>query len=626
MLLTDFNNDSMLNIFIYETNGLIDELEEILLRTEKDGFTTEDINNVFRCMHTIKGSSAMMDIHNISSLTHVAEDLFSYIRENPDRSFNGEEVTDLLLRAVDFVKKELTLMQGDNYVQTYAEDLLKDIREYLERIQCNSTQRRLKAHLFFDDGCKMENIRAFGVLKSIEDIVSDIETIPLNLDDDSSAEEIAGNGFQLIFSTDKEIDEIRNILQSTMFIKSLNIGENKVESVALRQNEEKIDAVSAGTKNFVSVDVSKLDRLLDIVGELVIAESMLLRTNMDDDYEKAYRRLQRMTDELQNTVMQVRMIPVSGLFHKMQRAVRDLCKKTGKDISLVIEGADTEVDKRIIDNLSEPLIHLIRNAVDHGIETKEERISKGKDITGKILLEAYNEGGEVIIAVFDDGKGLNKEKIIQKALGKGLISSANITDSEAYNLITLAGFSTNDEVTELSGRGVGMDVVQKEIMKAGGKLYIESKKDQGTAIIMKFPLTLAIIDGVGARLGKETYIIPALNVTEIFNGKDANVINNQGHEMVMLRNEIYPFIRLGNRLNTPGCNEDIEECQLCLVKSNEKQICLLVDSVINKQKIVVKPMPQYIVTNFPGLSYFSGCTITGDGFIRLILDVNAFSK
>lgn len=615
----------MLDLFLYETNELIDGLEEILLKTENTGFSQEDINEVFRSMHTIKGSSGMMGLDSISNLTHAAEDFFDYIRENPNTEFNGGEVTDLILRVIDFIKHELNTMQLEDYEEGNAKDLIDEIKAYTQNVKEGKVLKNLKVHMFFEEGAQMENIRAFGVLKSVEDIATVIETIPEDLDSDNSAEEIANNGFTFLISTDADEGKVKSLLQDTMFLKSISVTEAVKKSTSTQTSTSNI-VVNETARSYVSVEVEKLDRLLDIVGELVIAESMLRRDNLDDEYENAYTNLQRMTDELQNAVMSVRMVPVSGVFHKMQRVVRDVSKKTGKEIDLVIKGEQTQVDKKIIDNLSDPLIHIIRNAVDHGIEDKEERKSKGKDPVGKVLLEAYNEGGEVIIAVFDDGKGLDKDRIIEKAMQKGLITSTDISDSEAYNLITLPGFSTNENVTELSGRGVGMDVVHQEIKKAGGKLTIESQKDKGTAIIMKFPLTLAIIEGVGVSVGSEIYIVPALSVQEIFTMKDAKLIDSDGKEMILLREEIYPLVYLGKVFGTQGYEEDVKNAQMCLVKLDNGHVCLCVDKVLNKQKIVVKPIPEYLLTTFPLLRDFSACTIMGDGNIRLILDVNAFSK
>ena len=614
----------MLDLFLYETNELIDGLEEILLKTENTGFSEEDINEVFRSMHTIKGSSGMMGLDSISNLTHAAEDFFAFIRDNPNVEIDGGEVTDLILRVVDFIKHELNAMRNEDYEQGDARYLVEEIKEYTESVKEGKKQKTFKVHIYFDEGAQMENIRAFGVLNTIENMGEVASTEPADLDDEKSAEEIQANGFVFTIKTNADENRIRSILQDTMFLKSLQVTE--VEKTS-RKRKVNIDTtiISDSARNFVSVEVGKLDTLLDIVGELVIAESMLGRTDLGDEYEKAYNNLQRMTDELQNIVMSIRMVPVSGIFHKMQRVVRDLARKIGKDIDLVIKGEQTEVDKKIIDNLSEPLIHIIRNAVDHGIEDANERKTKGKDASGAILLEAYNEGGEVVIAVFDDGRGLDRNRIVEKALSLGLISTPEIPDNEVFNLITHPGFSTTENVTELSGRGVGMDVVYQEIKKAGGKLAIESRKDQGTAIIMRFPLTLAIIDGVSVSVGSEMYIIPALNVLEIFTMKDASLMVSGGRRMIRLRDELYPLVFLGEVFETKGYETDIYKSQLCLVNNDRGQICICVDRVLNKSKIVVKPIPEYLLTEFPLLKGFSACTIMGDGNIRLILDVNAFT-
>ncbi|HPZ53405.1 MAG TPA: Hpt domain-containing protein [Clostridia bacterium] len=346
------NTDSMLDLFLYETNELIDGLEEILLKTENTGFSEEDINEVFRSMHTIKGSSGMMGLDSISNLTHAAEDFFAFIRDNPNVEIDGGEVTDLILRVVDFIKHELNAMRNEDYEQGDARYLVEEIKEYTESVKEGKKQKTFKVHIYFDEGAQMENIRAFGVLNTIENMADIVSTEPMDLDDEKSTEEIQANGFIFIIKSDADENKIKSILQDTMFLKSLQVTE--VEKTS-RKRKVNIDTtiISDSARNFVSVEVGKLDTLLDIVGELVIAESMLGRTDLGDEYEKAYNNLQRMTDELQNIVMSIRMVPVSGIFHKMQRVVRDLARKIGKDIDLVIKGEQTEVDKKIIDNLSD---------------------------------------------------------------------------------------------------------------------------------------------------------------------------------------------------------------------------------------------------------------------------------
>ena len=344
-----------------------------------------------------------------------------------------------------------------------------------------------------------------------------------------------------------------------------------------------------------------------------------------ENFEKQARQLRKLTDELQDIVMSIRMVPVAATFHKMQRIVRDIGKKTNKEAELVIIGEDTEVDKNIIDNLSDPLMHLIRNAMDHGIETPEERIAAGKDPKGRITLEANSTSGDIIVKVMDNGAGMDRDKIIQKAIEKGLTSKAEseITDKEAYGFTLLPGFSTNDEVTEYSGRGVGLDVVHKTLENVGGSISVDSEPGKGTTIVMHIPLTLAIMDGMKVTVGNSTYIIPTLAIRESLEPRLHEIITEpNGSEMIIIRGVCYPIIRLHQAFNVPEGEDDLKKGIMVLVDSEAGEACLFADKLLGEQQAVVKPMPLYVTKTIGRIKGISGCTIMGDGGIALILDVN----
>jgi len=378
-------------------------------------------------------------------------------------------------------------------------------------------------------------------------------------------------------------------------------------------------------QNLISVNVAKLDVLMDLIGELVVAEAMVTRNpelaNLPlDNFHKAARQLRKITNELQDVVMSVRMVPLANTFQKMQRLVRDMSKKVNKEVELEVIGEETEVDKNIIEQISDPLMHLIRNAIDHGLENPEERIKSGKSQLGKLILEAKNAGGDVWITIKDDGKGLDREKIIQRAQEHGLLnkSESEMSDKEVYSLILLPGFSTKDKVTEFSGRGVGMDVVVKNIEGIRGSILIDSTPGQGTTMSIKIPLTLAIVDGMTIKVGESCYTVPITEIKESFKVKEKDVITDpEGNEMILLRGECYPILRLHQLYKIETEVTEINKGILTMVESDGKSICLFADDLLGQQQVVIKALPRFIKK----IKGIAGCTLLGDGSISLILDV-----
>jgi two-component system chemotaxis sensor kinase CheA len=320
------------------------------------------------------------------------------------------------------------------------------------------------------------------------------------------------------------------------------------------------------------------------------------------------------------------MVPLGPTFFKMNRIVRDMSKKLNKEVHLDIIGEDTEVDKNIIEHIGDPLMHLVRNAVDHGIETTEERISIGKAAAGTITLEAKNAGSEVLIVIRDDGKGLNKDRILQKAMENGLLNKApeEMTDREIFNLIFLPGFSTKEAVTEYSGRGVGMDVVVNNIEAVGGAIQVESFEGKGTTITLKIPLTLAIIDGMNIRVGNSRYTIPITSIKESFRPKENEVFRDPDeNEMIMIRGQCYPILRLHELYNVKSKVTNVHLGIIIMLESESKTVCIFADELIGEQQVVVKSLPKYI-KDIKKIDGISGCTLLGDGSISLILNVEGF--
>ncbi|MGH4138683.1 chemotaxis protein CheW [Clostridium sp.] len=675
------SREPMLEVYLFEATQLMEQLEEISIECEKNKkIDTEAINVIFRIMHTIKSSSAMMMFNDIAVLAHSLEDLFYFIRENKAVIIDFENLFDLVLSGIDFIKGEVSKIENDNEANGSSEILVQkssnllrtmkednceisnnnstepkvDIKYYISSYQSASKEVNQKylAKIFYEDGCEMENVRAYTVVHNLKDIADEIYHIPKDIiESNDSVEYIRKNGFLIGFSTSVEKEKIEAQLNETIFLRELEllqvedypeeikalkekkeiILEDVLEEVTQQQEpnkEENLDIIKSGKpQSIISVNISKLDMLLDLVGEIVISEAMVTK-NPDlqdlqlDNFNKSARQLRKLTNELQDIVMSIRMIPVSMTFHKMNRIVRDMSKKLNKEVELEIIGEDTEVDKNIIDHISDPLMHLVRNSLDHGLEEKEERIAFGKPKTGKITLEAKNAGGDVFIIVRDDGRGLDRKMIYEKAKIQGLLTKPEeeLTDKEIFSNILLPGFSTNKSVTEYSGRGVGMDVVKKNIDSIGGAISIESIKGKGSSISIKIPLTLAIIDGLEVAVGKTKYTIPITAIRESFRPKENEVIaDSEGNEMIMIRGEAYPIYRLHRIFNINTKVTNSTEGIMVMVEDNTKAACLFVDSLIGEQQVVVKALPAYI-KKAKGIA---GCTILGDGNISLIIDVSS---
>lgn len=700
--------EPMLDMFVFETNQMLEQLEEILLQAEKrDSLDSRNINEIFRIMHTIKGSAGMMMFTPISTLAHAVEDLFFLIREKPEVMVDYPTVCDLVLRSADAIKALVVrieenepLTDGDN------EPLKEQLRELLgfmrsqegvpisppaqeaDKKQFYISQYRQKpetdnnryhAVIRFDEGCEMENIRAYSLVFSLQEHCSELHHVPKDLiADETSAASIVADGLQLWFASEMSKEEAVACIEQALFVRQCSLelvdafpqefvspthdmpvgttlvksrpvilmpdqDDDALETVddspvfseysdvgkgnlsGVRQSDEREPAARASKGSLLSVNIHKLDKLMDLVGEIVITESMVTRCPelaglQLDAFHKSATQLRKLTDELQDIVMSIRMLPISATFQKMNRIVRDMGRQLGKEAELVIVGEETEVDKNLIDQLADPLMHLVRNAMDHGLETPEVRRAAGKPEKGRIMLEARNEGGEVWIQVRDDGRGLDRSRILQKAQEHGLTgkSEEELSDREIFNFILLPGFSTKENVSEFSGRGVGMDVVRENITGMGGSISIESQPGQCTTMIIRIPLTLAIIDGMLISVGDCSYIIPTMAIRESLRVESSKVIqDSDGNELMMLRGDCYPIVRLHRRFGVDPGTDVLENGIIIVIDHEGASLCLFADELLGEQHVVVKPLPSY----FQQVNGISGCTILGDGSISLILDV-----
>lgn len=692
-------------MYFYETNSLLEQLDEILLRTEQaNAFESDDIKEIFRIMHTIKGSSAMMGFDNLSVLAHKAEDMFFVIRENPDVITDVSFVYDLVFQVSDSYKAQIEAIQnniGGEYELMNFDDLIDKLIKARDKLNSEASGEaapaseaapaaaksesapvsdgKISVRVFFDDGCQMENLRAFLLINTIRDECSFLEFYPSDVETNGeSSKEIVENGFLITFTANDDKDSyVLNLIETALNVQSYEIlnepvdttpkaeetapkaeippeptkTELKVEKPAPKPEPkpatptdasiEKAQAAVANAnaqaqggaqkQSLISVNLAKLDALHDIVGEIITTESMVI-SNPDleglelESFNKAARDLKKLTNELQDTVMSIRMVPLAGVFQKMNRIVRDMRKKLNKDVDFLLEGEDTEVDKSIVDSLQDPLMHLVRNCMDHGIEDNvQDRIYAGKPEKGTLKLTAQNASGEVIITVSDDGAGIDPDKIMAKARKMNLLTKPENEYSikEIQNLILLPGFSTNEQVTEFSGRGVGMDVVKANIEKCNGTIIVDSKKGEGTSFIIKIPLTLAIIDGMEITVGDLVFTVPISTIKESFKIEESQILRDTGgNEMIMIRGICYPILRLHEKFNIDTDVTKLEDGILLLVETDNKSMCIFADKLIGEQQVVVKPFPKYLSRyNIKGEG-LSGCTIMGDGSISLIIDTN----
>ncbi|WP_051635092.1 chemotaxis protein CheA [Selenomonas sp. ND2010] len=697
-------NEPMVEVFIYETRQFLEQLEQVALASEDSGsFQPEEVNEVFRAMHTIKGSAAMMLYDEISHLAHAVEDIFFYIRELHPEKIDVSAVTDIVLTAVDFMNGEMDKLDSGAKPDASSEELQKFTHDFLrnfklenghdpdvdlrkvkktapketekaeaaepakqqyfiqavkpEEVKTESGSNHVyKAVLHFDPEGGMVEVRAFGVINRLEDQAGELHYLPEKIiEDETAADTILKEGFKLWFTTGLESEAVRKLLDETMCLTGLELTElssvaeceywptPKQKAAQAVEESSPIVPVKPEAKprpapmkqaghdghesQMISVRVDKLDRLMELVGEMVIAESMVTQ-NPDirgmelSNFDKAARQLHKINGELQDRVMALRMVPLEATFKKMNRIVRDMTKKLGKQAKLVLVGADTEVDKNVTEHIGDPLMHIIRNSIDHGIEMPEVRKEAGKPEQGTVVLSAQNAGGEVVIRIEDDGGGMNRDRIMKKAKEKGILTKPEeeYTDQEVYSFIFAPGFSTKEQVTEFSGRGVGMDVVVSNIKALGGTITVDSNPGKGSVTIIRIPLTLAIVEGMCIKVGGAGYTIPISSIRRSFRPEEGDIfLDVSGQEMFMEAGSPCPIVRLHQLYDIENAREQLTEGILLVTEADDHYLGIFADELVGVQQIVVKPVPGYIqaMTKMTGIT---GCTILGDGSISLIID------
>ncbi len=578
--------------FITESQDLISQAEEALLCLEADPGDMEAVGKVFRAFHTVKGTSAFLGLTPISELAHKAENLLSRVREGEIRYEGG--YADLSLKALDTIK-----------------ELLKGLKGAL-------------------GGKPVEKPKDFDMLL---DILRDPEAAGIS--------ETSGLGDRFVprvgdILVAKGVVERETVEALSKVIDGRPLGERlvscgvaDVKDVAEALRIQRKIKTEGEVDTSIRVSTQRLDRLIDMVGELVIAHSMVAQDRVvldtqNYDLLKKVSHTGKIVRELQDLSMSMRMVPLRATFNKMQRLVRDLAKKMGKKVNLYTEGEDTEIDRNMVDVINDPLVHMIRNAVDHGIEGPQERIQKGKPEAGTIHLCAYHSSGNVVVEVRDDGKGLDKDAILKKAIEKGLVSEgASLSEKEIFNLIFEPGFSTAKVVSDVSGRGVGMDVVKKNIERLRGQVEIHSKANEGSTFKISLPLTLAIIDGMVVKAGQERYVIPTTSIIRAVKPREQEISSILGRgQMLKLQDELMPIFRLSDILGIYDSGHDLTECLAVVVEEENRRVAIAVDELVGRQQIVIKSLGEAL----KGIPAISGGAIMPDGGVGLILDVTHLIK
>ncbi|MFA0888254.1 MAG: chemotaxis protein CheA [Synergistales bacterium] len=621
--------------FIDETEENLQKLNEALLSLEAGD--TEVIDEIFRVAHTLKGMAATMGFNTMASLTHAMEDVFDAVRKGALRLRRREDAS-LLFRCLDTLTLQIGEIRGgrgDEGVETA--ELVGRLRGLLlpgdEAQAASGGTSRVTVTLRAE--CLLKGARAFMVMDELSAVGRVVATEPPG--NTLLEGEFPGRVFDLSLETDLPSDRIREIVLAVSEVEGCEVAQDAEgaasgEDLSARLANEKAaeEAVSRHLKvgQTVRIDVQKMDCLLNLVGELVIGKSRIERLSRGGEhkeFEEPILQLGRITKEIQDLVTKLRMQPIGFIFDRFPRLVRDLSQELGKKVVLEMEGRDTELDRRVIEEIGEPMIHLIRNSLDHGIETPEERSLAGKPEIGLVRIRATQDGSSVVVAVDDDGRGVDRGKVLRKALDGGFLSpekAETITDRELFQFLFLPGFSTSDEVTELSGRGVGMDAVKTKVESLGGRLTIESEPGRGSTVKIRLPITLAIVLALLVRIDRTIYAIPLESVDETLRvgGDEVKPVN--GKLVTMLRDQVLPLVDARARYGLPECRQAGTRA-VVVMRTGFRRIGFIVDDFIGQQEIVIKNFGN---TGMTRIRWFSGGTILGDGSVALIIDPAAVEE
>ncbi len=601
-MLQDPEMTEIFESFIVETKEILEKLDLDLVKLESEPENKDLLNEIFRSFHTIKGTSGFLGLVKFQKVTHKLEDILNKLRKG--EVVLNDEIMDGILKGYDVITELLAVVENEKNENLNTSEILGILQRILDNF---------------------EKSNSVGKTDSQEEKSSG-EVAEISVQPKKKVEH--KNTITLDNSSNAPADVAVAAEKPKQTAASKTPGTERKKQDAAKQNQQSSKTI----EQTIRVDVERLDDLLNIISELVLGRNRLLQVNAEamNEYEgskiahdlaETTRQIDLMTTELQLAVMKTRMIKIGKVFNRFPRLVRDLSKETGKEIQLIIKGAETELDKTLIEEINDPLVHLIRNSVDHGIEPPEVRKEKGKPVKGTIVLSADHEGNDIIITIEDDGKGIDPQVIAEKAVKRGLVTPEKVqemSDKEIYNFIFSPGFSTAEKVTNVSGRGVGMDVVKTNVTKLHGIINVESEVGKGTKIIIKLPLTLAIIQGLLVEISGETIVIPLSSVIEVIRVAKEDVYLVNQTECVKLRDMVLPLSDIDNMLYGVDKSVDAKDYYFVVVVGiAEKRIGIKVDGLIGQKEIVIKTLGKYL-GNIEGIA---GSTIMGDGKVVMIVDV-----
>lgn len=673
------DTNQYMDMFLDESHEHLQSLNEGLLSLEENSDDVSVVNEIFRNAHTLKGMSATMGYNKIAELTHEMEDVLDLIRKEQLKL--NEDIIDTLFKCLDSLEQMINSV-GDGEAEDVVDvtDLvaklssiskgtpmpkaadatakaapqeaadspsivLTDIDKDVLKQAKESGMIGVHVQVTLAATCLLKSARSYMVMNALDELGDVIKSVPPAED---LEQEKFDHTFDVLLITAAEVKDVEEALESISEIEKVSVNvvdtEAKAEEKATPAEAPKAAEAKPQAKapvktpakapakkeaahhkhqsQSVRVDIDKLDTLMNLMGELVINKVRLEQigqTHRLAELTETLEQMDRVTTDLQNIVMKVRMVPVSAVFNRFPRMVRDVSKELNKEINLTIEGEETELDRTVIDEIGDPIMHLLRNSLDHGVEHPDDREAKGKPRTGEVGLIARHEGNNVVIMVTDDGAGINADVIRRKAVEKGMISQEDadkLDDADAVRLIFLPGFSTADKITDISGRGVGMDVVRSKIEALSGHVDVETKIDEGSVFKIKLPLTLAIIQAMLVKVQEEMYAIPLGSIDSTINIQPTDIKTVRNKEVIVLRGEIIPIIRMEETLQVPHV-KDSDEIFVVVVHAGEAKAGIVVDNLIGQQEIVIKTLGNL----FAGLKMFSGATVLGDGRVALILDV-----
>ncbi|MDR6123781.1 two-component system chemotaxis sensor kinase CheA [Bacillus sp. SLBN-46] len=667
----DLNN--YLEMFIEESKEHLQAINDELLNLESDSENTAIVNEIFRSAHTLKGMAGSMGFEDLASLTHEMENVLDLLRNS--KLTITPEIMDVIFKCVDLIEKMVDsiesggdgkenvsevvsqlkkiqdpsssdysdLISASREVAATAEFILDDFQATVINEAKKSGSNLYQIKVTLDGNCVMKSIRAYLVFQAVEELGELIMTNP-------SVEEIEAekfdDSFTLLLLSGNSAEEVHSQLINVSEVREVIVGEKTsqefsdsgsstavevVKTEETNRPQEKED-LNAGKKKqrskSIRVDIDKLDYLMNLFSELIIDRGRLdqiARKSQISELTETVEHMTRISTDLQGIILNMRMVQVEQVFNRFPRMIRDLAKELNKKVQLIIEGAETELDRTVIDEIGDPLVHLLRNALDHGLETTQERLANNKNEEGTILLKAYQSGNHVFIEVSDDGKGINRNKVLNKAIERGVVSESDaktLKDQQVYSLLFSSGFSTADKISDISGRGVGLDVVKTKIESLGGLITIDSTPGKGSTFHIQLPLTLSIIYAMLVKVEEETYAIPFNSIVEITTMAENQVTTLHGQNVIQFRGQVVPLVYLNEILQIPSLGTEVDKQQqfIVIVRKGNQTRGIVIDTVVGQQEIVLKSLGEY----FTNLPVISGATILGNGQIALIIDSNQF--